>query len=98
MESELAQSNRAKAAAPAVGWIGAGKMGAPMARHLLAAGADLVVTDPNAESRNAMAAAGAQVAALPRSKAATWSLRPCPMTPPCALSSLAARISPVWPP
>lgn len=63
MESELAQSNRAKAAAPAVGWIGAGKMGAPMARHLLAAGADLVVTDPNAESRNAMAAAGAQVAA-----------------------------------
>ena len=58
MESEVAQLNRAKAAAPAVGWIGAGKMGAPMARHLLAAGADLVVVDQSTREVAATIAGG----------------------------------------
>lgn len=41
------------------GWIGAGKMGAPMARHLVSAGVRVVVTEPRADVRDALAADGA---------------------------------------
>lgn len=63
MESNLARSGMGGASGPAVGWIGAGKMGAPMARHLLAVGTNLTVTEPVAEARAAMLKAGATVTA-----------------------------------
>jgi 3-hydroxyisobutyrate dehydrogenase-like beta-hydroxyacid dehydrogenase len=53
-----------------VGWIGLGKMGLPMSRHIVAAGHALHVYDPAAEARGAAAAAGAQVEADARAVAA----------------------------
>jgi 3-hydroxyisobutyrate dehydrogenase-like beta-hydroxyacid dehydrogenase len=44
-----------------VGWIGLGKMGSPMSRHIAAAGHTLHVYDPAAEARSSAAAAGACV-------------------------------------
>jgi 3-hydroxyisobutyrate dehydrogenase-like beta-hydroxyacid dehydrogenase len=44
-----------------VGWIGLGKMGLPMSRHIAAAGHALHVYDPVAEARGAAAAAGARL-------------------------------------
>lgn len=52
-----------------VGWIGAGKMGAPMVRNLLSAGVALTVTEPRAESRDALVAAGATAAATLKEQA-----------------------------
>lgn len=46
-----------------VGWIGAGKMGAPMARRLLASGAALAVSEIGAAARADLSTAGAEVAA-----------------------------------
>lgn len=46
-----------------IGWIGAGKMGGPMAANLLAAGYSVAVSDPSAEIREALAGQGAQTAA-----------------------------------
>ena len=46
-----------------VGWIGLGKMGGPMSRHIAAAGHTLHVYDPAAEARSSAAAAGAEVEA-----------------------------------
>ena len=48
--------------ARAVGWIGAGKMGAPMIRNLLANGISVAVTDPVTETVSGLAAEGARVA------------------------------------
>ena len=45
-----------------VGWIGAGKMGGPMARNLLADGISVMVSEPDATSRAALTQAGAQAA------------------------------------
>lgn len=45
-----------------VGWIGAGKMGRPMARHLLDAGYGLCISDPVQENRATLVARGARVA------------------------------------
>ncbi|MBF9030933.1 NAD-binding protein [Rhodobacterales bacterium HKCCE3408] len=45
-----------------VGWIGAGKMGAPMLRNLLAAGARVSVTEPDADNLASVEAAGAVAA------------------------------------
>lgn len=42
-----------------VGWIGLGKMGAPMSRHIAAAGHSLHVYDPAAEARSSLAESGA---------------------------------------
>lgn len=42
-----------------VGWIGAGKMGAPMIRNLLAAGIRVSVCEPNRAAHDALIAAGA---------------------------------------
>lgn len=45
-----------------VGWIGIGKMGLPMSRHIAAAGHALHVYDPSTDARSSAAAAGANVA------------------------------------
>jgi 3-hydroxyisobutyrate dehydrogenase-like beta-hydroxyacid dehydrogenase len=45
-----------------VGVIGCGRMGAEMAKHLLAAGWELVVADPDASAREALTALGAKPA------------------------------------
>lgn len=63
MESHLARAGVAAQTAMRAGWIGAGKMGGPMARHLLGAGIDLAVTEPDAAARDALREAGASVSA-----------------------------------
>lgn len=63
MESQLARADMAAQNAVRAGWVGAGKMGAPMARHLLAAGLDLVVSEPDSAAQEQLRKAGASVAA-----------------------------------
>lgn len=46
-----------------VGWIGLGKMGSPMSRHIIAAGHQLHVYDPVADARAALVEAGAMIEA-----------------------------------
>jgi 3-hydroxyisobutyrate dehydrogenase/2-hydroxy-3-oxopropionate reductase len=53
-----------------VAFLGLGLMGEPMARRLLDAGHDLVVWNRSAEKADALAAAGARVAPMPREAAA----------------------------
>ncbi|WP_209738185.1 NAD(P)-dependent oxidoreductase [Aureimonas populi] len=48
-----------------LGFVGIGRMGAPMARRLLAAGLDLTVYDPNAEAVEALVRSGAKVGGSP---------------------------------
>jgi 3-hydroxyisobutyrate dehydrogenase-like beta-hydroxyacid dehydrogenase len=48
--------------APSIGWIGIGKMGSPMSRHVLRAGFPVSVMDPLAENRATIVAEGASVA------------------------------------
>lgn len=48
MQASVAGAMRMKTDGPAIGWIGAGKMGAPMIRNLLAAGTKVAVTEPDA--------------------------------------------------
>lgn len=62
MESVLARAGEPAASPLRAGWIGAGKMGAPMARRLIAAGTAVAVTEPDADARAALAAQGAEVA------------------------------------
>jgi 3-hydroxyisobutyrate dehydrogenase len=52
-----------------VGFVGLGHMGAPMSRHILAAGHDLVVHDLRREAADALVADGAAWAASPREAA-----------------------------
>ena len=59
MDSKLAADARAGAAGLKVGWIGAGKMGAPMIRNLLAAGIPVAVSEPNLDAHAPLVAAGA---------------------------------------
>jgi 3-hydroxyisobutyrate dehydrogenase-like beta-hydroxyacid dehydrogenase len=54
-----------------IGWIGLGKMGEPMARHLRAAGHDLRVWNRTAVKADRLTAAGAVLAASPAG-AAKW--------------------------
>ncbi len=54
-----------------VGWIGAGKMGFPMALNLLAKGVPVTVSDPVAEQVAALVAAGATQAAALSDQAAS---------------------------
>ena len=49
MQANLAETTRAQSGGPGIGWIGAGKMGAPMIRNLLAAGKTVAVTEPDAK-------------------------------------------------
>lgn len=58
------------AALPRVGWAGLGKMGLPMARNLLAAGYPLAVYNRSPARAEAVAEAGARVAATPAALAA----------------------------
>lgn len=63
MNADIADKSRV-AAEPgadlgAVGWLGAGKMGAPMIRNLLAAGASVAVTDPDDTTRAELVKRGA---------------------------------------
>ena len=55
---------------PAIGWIGVGKMGNPMATRLIEAGRSMTVCDPIAENRASLVARGANVAASPGDLAA----------------------------
>ncbi|HEX7298323.1 MAG TPA: NAD(P)-dependent oxidoreductase [Solirubrobacteraceae bacterium] len=48
-----------------VGLLGAGRMGGPMGRHLLAAGTTLTVFDPSPQAREPLVALGAQPAERP---------------------------------
>ncbi len=52
-----------------IGWIGAGKMGEPMSRRLVAAGANVTVHDPVKSNMDAVAAAGARAASSNRDAA-----------------------------
>ena len=54
----------------AVGFIGLGTMGAPMARNVMKGGHSLTVFDVNRAACDALAAAGAKVAATPKEVAA----------------------------
>ena len=56
---------------PTIGWIGLGKMGVPMASHLLAAGFALTVHNRNPGPEAALRYAGADVAASPSDVAAS---------------------------
>lgn len=47
MTANLAETTRAELGCRGIGWIGAGKMGAPMIRNLLAAGNTIAVTEPD---------------------------------------------------
>lgn len=47
MTANLAETTRAELGSRGIGWIGAGKMGAPMIRNLLAAGNTIAVTEPD---------------------------------------------------
>ncbi|HYG41301.1 MAG TPA: NAD(P)-dependent oxidoreductase [Bordetella sp.] len=49
-----------------LGFVGIGRMGAPMATRLLQAGYDLTIYDTNAQATAPLAAAGARIAASPR--------------------------------
>jgi 3-hydroxyisobutyrate dehydrogenase-like beta-hydroxyacid dehydrogenase len=53
-----------------VGILGAGRMGGPMGRHLLAAGTPVVVYDPSPEARAALVALGASEGSGPKDVAA----------------------------
>lgn len=62
MDSKAVAQTQADAAGSTVGWIGAGKMGMPMIRNLLAAGIPVAVSEPDATARDHLAAAGATAA------------------------------------
>lgn len=47
MQANMAETARVKPNGQGIGWIGAGKMGAPMIRNLLAAGHTVAVTEPD---------------------------------------------------
>lgn len=59
----MSGSVRARPDAPGIGWIGAGKMGAPMIRNLLAAGARVAVTEPDSRIMADLESSGAVSAA-----------------------------------
>ncbi len=62
MTSILEADIRSGQSGQTVGWIGAGKMGAPMIRNLLTAGVRVAVAEPNSAAHAALTAAGAVVA------------------------------------
>src|SRR5215510_10842146 len=54
-----------------IAWIGLGRMGEPMARHVLRRGFDLAVTNRTAGTAAALVSEGARAAASPREAAAS---------------------------
>src|SRR3954447_5253358 len=65
----LEESRRPLADVGPVGFVGCGRMGGPMARRLLAAGADVRAFDVDERALRAVADAGASVADSPRAAA-----------------------------
>lgn len=63
MDSKATAEARAGVTGNKVGWIGAGKMGMPMIRNLMAAGISVAVSEPNAAARARLVEAGAEAAA-----------------------------------
>jgi 3-hydroxyisobutyrate dehydrogenase-like beta-hydroxyacid dehydrogenase len=59
MNKDVAEMARTDVAGKDIGWIGAGKMGTPMIRNLLAAGAKLSVSEPDDHARDGLVRAGA---------------------------------------
>ena len=59
MQANMAGTVRADSGGQGIGWIGAGKMGAPMIRNLLAAGKTVAVTEPDAQALSDLERAGA---------------------------------------
>ena len=59
MRTDVAEEARLGVSTMRVGWIGAGKMGAPMVRNLLAAGVEVAVTDPEDRVRADLVKLGA---------------------------------------
>ena len=59
MQTTMAETARAEPGGRGIGWIGAGKMGAPMIRNLLAAGLKVVVTEPDRQVVTDLERAGA---------------------------------------
>ena len=59
MNKDVAEISRLGVASMDIGWIGAGKMGTPMIRNLLAAGAKLSVSEPDDQARGGLVSAGA---------------------------------------
>jgi 3-hydroxyisobutyrate dehydrogenase len=59
MQANLADTKHAESGDLGVGWIGAGKMGAPMIRNLLAAGTKVAVTEPDNQVVSDLERAGA---------------------------------------
>jgi len=62
MTQTMTASDTPSEAVHSVGWIGAGKMGGPMARNLLDSGTAVVVLEPDAANRDRLTAAGATTA------------------------------------
>ncbi|AWB47338.1 NAD(P)-dependent oxidoreductase [Gemmobacter aquarius] len=63
MDSKVAAETRAGVAGRKTGWVGAGKMGLPMARNLLAAGIAVAVCEPNPATLAMLSAEGAATSA-----------------------------------
>ena len=63
MNKEVAEISRAGVEGMKIGWIGAGKMGGPMIRNLLAAGVTLSVSEPDHRAHGDLVQAGAKIAA-----------------------------------
>ena len=59
MQAKMSEPLRADHGGPGIGWIGAGKMGAPMIRNLLAAGTSVAVTEPDTQVVASLERAGA---------------------------------------
>ncbi|MES2145135.1 MAG: NAD(P)-dependent oxidoreductase [Pseudomonadota bacterium] len=59
MQANLAETTSAQSGGRGIGWIGAGKMGAPMIRNLLAAGTTVAVTEPERQVVSDLERAGA---------------------------------------
>lgn len=61
MDKDVAAITTSGIAGTSIGWVGAGKMGAPMIRNLLTAGARVLVIEPDDRARGEMVRAGATV-------------------------------------
>ena len=71
MDRMVGAAGRRALANAHAGWVGVGKMGAPMAGKLVSAGVRLLVTEPRAEGRAALEAAGATAVASLADQAAS---------------------------
>jgi 3-hydroxyisobutyrate dehydrogenase-like beta-hydroxyacid dehydrogenase len=72
-----------------IGFIGVGRMGGHMARRLLAAGYDLIVSDPDQGALEALTAAGASAAPTPAAVAAEASIVMASLPTPATVETVA---------